>query len=99
MGHRLFDLANLAVNNDFDDDAQDRLLEAYFGAPPEPAQRAALALMRIVSDAREAAWGVVQARIADLEFDFNAYADKHFERLQRAAEDPRLKGWLNAAST
>ncbi len=99
MGHRLFDLANLAVNNAFDDDAQDRLLEAYFGAPPDPAQRAAVSLMRIVSDAREAAWGVLQRLVADLDFDFCAYAEMHFERLQRAAADPRLKGWLNAAST
>ena len=29
-------------------------------SPPEPGRRAALRLMRIVSDAREAAWGVVQ---------------------------------------
>ena len=33
---------------------------AYFGEPPAPWQPAALTLMRIVSDAREAAWGVVQ---------------------------------------
>ena len=60
MGHRLFDLGNLAVNNEFDDDAQERLLEAYFGEPPTPGRRAALRLMMLVSDAREAAWGVVQ---------------------------------------
>ena len=33
MGHRLFDLGNLAVNNGFDERAEERLLSAYFGAP------------------------------------------------------------------
>ena len=34
MGHPLFDLGNLAVNNEFDDPAEERLLETYLGAPP-----------------------------------------------------------------
>lgn len=98
MGHRLFDLGNLAVNNEFDEDAQERLLTAYFGEPPSPGRRAALTLMRIVSDAREAAWGVVQRSISELEFDFDDYADQHFRRLVAAAADPRLQGWLDAAT-
>ena len=32
-----FDLGNLAVNNDFDDGAEERLLTAYFGEPPTTA--------------------------------------------------------------
>jgi thiamine kinase-like enzyme len=98
MGHRLFDLGNLAVNNEFDQDAQERLLAAYFGEPPSPGRRAALALMRIVSDAREAAWGVVQRSISELEFDFDEYSDQHFRRLAQAAADPRLEGWLDGAT-
>lgn len=99
MGHRLFDLANLAVNNEFDDDAERRLLEAYDGEPTASAERhAALKLMKIVSDAREAAWGVVQGLISELDFDFAGYADQHFGRLERAAADPRLQEYMNAAS-
>ena len=30
--------------------------------------------MRILSDAREAAWGIVQAEVSELEFDFDRYA-------------------------
>jgi thiamine kinase-like enzyme len=99
MGHRSFDLGNLAVNNEFDDDAETRLLAAYYGeAPPRASHRAALKLMRIMSDAREAAWGVVQGAISELDFDFAAYAKKHFERLGAAAEDLRLEEWLSAAA-
>jgi thiamine kinase-like enzyme len=98
MGHRMFDLGNLAVNNDFDDAVDERLLAAYFGEPPSLARRAALRLMRMMSDAREAAWGVVQEVISELDFDFAGYAESHFDRLARAASDPRLEEWLDAAA-
>jgi thiamine kinase-like enzyme len=98
MGHRMFDLGNLAVNNEFDAPAEERLLTAYFGEPPDGGRRAALALMKIMSDAREAAWGVIQGVISELDFDFREYADEHFARLQAAAEDPRLQVWIDAAS-
>ncbi len=97
MGHHLFDLGNLAVNNDFDTAAEDRLLTAYFDAPPTGARRAALALMRIMSDAREAAWGVIQSVISELDFDFDGYAAKHFDRLLAKAADPQFDEWLEGA--
>ena len=100
MGHRWFDLGNLAVNNAFDAAAEDRLLSAYFdGAPPTAGRRAALALFKLVSDAREAAWGVVQGVLSELDFDFGAYANQHFERLWSVAADQRrLQGWLREAA-
>ena len=98
MGHRFFDLGNLAVNNEFDQDAEQRLLEAYCEEPPGGGRSAALKLMRVVSDAREGAWGVVQGLISELDFDFAGYAAEHFERMERAAADPRFEEWLNAAA-
>jgi thiamine kinase-like enzyme len=98
MGHRYFDLGNLAVNNGFDEEAERRLLEGYFGQPVTFGRLATLRLFRIVSDAREGAWGVVQNLISELDFDFTAYAGEHFERLEQAARDPRLEEYLNAAT-
>ncbi len=98
MGHPCFDLGNLSVNNDFNDADDQRLLSAYHGEPPSDGHRATLALMRILSDAREAAWGVVQAELSELDFDFDRYARTHFERLQAAIEQPQLQEWLAAAS-
>lgn len=98
MGHPGFDLGNLSVNNDFSEADDERLLSAYYREPPTDARRAMLALMRILSDAREAAWGVVQAEISELDFDFDRYARTHFERLEAAAEEPLLREWLAAAS-
>jgi thiamine kinase-like enzyme len=98
MGNRYFDLGNLSVNNGFDADDDERLLLAYLGATPGPAQRARLALMRIVSDAREAAWGVAQIVLSELDVDFAGYAETHFKRLGAALADSRLEEWLHAAS-
>ena len=97
MGDPRFDLGNLSVNNDFDEDDDDRLLRAYTGAPPSARMRAALKLMRVLSDAREGAWGVVQGVISELEFDFARYAREHFDRLTAAVCRPDFEEWLAAA--
>ena len=98
MGDPWFDLGNLSVNNDFDEADDERLLRAYGGGAPARAQRARLKLMRLMSDIREAAWGVVQARVSDLDFDFSGYAERHFERLREAAGGGELAAWLAAAA-
>jgi thiamine kinase-like enzyme len=94
MGHPYFDLGNLSINNGFEEATDERLLTAYHGEPPTPGKRAMLSLMRLLSDAREAAWGVVQASVSELDFDFEGYAGRHFERLLRAAARPAYGEWL-----
>jgi thiamine kinase-like enzyme len=97
MGDRWFDLGNFAVNNELEDDQEDQLLEAYFGEPPDDRKRATLKLFRFMSDFREGMWGVVQAGVSELDFDFRDYAQKHFDRLEKARTDPRFKGWIEEA--
>jgi thiamine kinase-like enzyme len=96
MGNPCFDLGNLAVNNEFDDDTERQLLCAYDGAEPSPRRHATLKLMRLMSDVREAAWGVMQARVSDLDFDFSGYAQRHFARLDAAVEEGHVGAWLAA---
>jgi len=80
MGDRFFDLANLSVNHEFEAAEDEVLLDAYFD--DACAERlASLAMMKFMSDFREAMWGVLQSRISELDFDFNGYAAKHFDRL------------------
>jgi thiamine kinase-like enzyme len=87
MGDRFFDLANFSINHELDDDASRAFLEAYFGElRGEDVE--ALTLMRFMSDFREAMWGVVQSAVSELDFDFEAYAAEHFDRLERTAEGP-----------
>ena len=97
MGDRWFDLGNFAVNNEFGDDHEEQLLEAYFGEAPDERRRATLKLFRFMSDFREAMWGVVQDGVSELDFDFRDYAQKHFDRLERARGDSRFEGWIEAA--
>ena len=97
MGDRWFDLGNFAVNNEFDDDQETQLLEAYFGEPPDERRRATLKLFRFMSDFRETMWGVVQTGVSELDFDFRDYAQKHFDRLEKAGSDPRFEDWIEAA--
>ena len=97
MGDRWFDLGNFAVNNEFDDDQEAKLLEAYFGEPPDERLIATLKLFRFMSDFREAMWGVVQRGVSELDFDYGEYTQKHFDRLEEARRDPRFDGWIEAA--
>ena len=61
MGHPWFDLGNLSVNNDFLETTDNRLLAGLPGRGSLEAQAATLKLMRVISDVREGAWGVMQA--------------------------------------
>jgi thiamine kinase-like enzyme len=97
MGDPRFDLGNLSINSDFDEAADERLLAAYHGRAPSEGERAALKLMRVLSDAREGAWGVVQAEISELDFDFAGYGEEHFERLLAAVGEPSFEEWLALA--
>jgi aminoglycoside phosphotransferase (APT) family kinase protein len=89
MGDAAFDLANFAVNNGLDEAGDRRLLDAHGGADPE-----VHVLLRYMSDFREAMWGVVQHAVSELDFDFAAYADEHFARLERTAGEPRFRAAL-----
>mgnify|MGYP001551460010 CR=1 FL=1 len=97
MGNRWFDLGNFAVNNELGPAEEEAFLTAYLGAPPSPSDLAALRLMRLMSDFREAMWGVLQTAISDLDFDFAAYAKKHFDRLLAAADAPGFEALLEDA--
>jgi len=97
MGDPFFDLGNLSVNNEFDDALDHALLERYFGEATPP-RVARLKLMRIVSDFREAMWGVIQQGISSLDIDYVEYANQHFERCLTQVRDGRYDDWLRTAA-
>ncbi len=74
-----FDLANLSVNNGLGHDRDESLLSYYQGSSSEETL-ALLRLMKLVSELREAMWGVVQTAISALDVDFVAYARERGER-------------------
>ncbi len=97
MGDPFFDLGNFSVNHDLGPDEDQILLEAYEGEV-RPPRLARLTLMRIVSDFREAMWGVLQQGISSLDVDFVAYADEHFERLLGNASGSAFEEHLREAA-
>ena len=95
MGDPFFDLANFSVNHGLEPSERVALLDAYAGAARAD-DLAALDLMRFMSDFREAMWGVVQSVVSELDFDFDAYAAEHFERIARTEAEPGFRAALAA---
>ena len=93
MGDIFFDLGNFAVQHEFNGEQDEILLRAYFGKPTD-SQRAHLKLMKIMSDLREAMWGVVQAGVSKLDFDYVGYAEKYFGRFEASVNANEYQRWL-----
>jgi thiamine kinase-like enzyme len=98
MGDRFFDLGNFSINHELTPDADALLLGAYDGGGVRIDRLARLTLMRIVSDFREAMWGVLQQGISTLDVDFVAYAAEHFDRLLGNASTPAFDRALREAA-
>jgi thiamine kinase-like enzyme len=90
MGDPFFDLGNFSINHELTPDEDEILLGAYDGAI-RAGRLARLTLMRVVSDFREAMWGVLQQGVSTLDVDFVAYAAASFDRLLANAEEPRFE--------
>ncbi len=95
MGDPFFDLGNFSINHELTPDEDEILLGAYDGTLRAD-RLARLTLMRVVSDFREAMWGVLQQGISTLDVDFVAYATTSFDRLLGNAATPRFDAALRA---
>jgi thiamine kinase-like enzyme len=98
MGDPFFDLGNFSINHELTADEDEILLRAYDGTV-RPDRLARLTLMRVVSDFREAMWGVLQQGVSTLDVDFVAYASGSFARLLRNAGSPRFEDALQKVTT
>jgi len=98
LGDPFFDLGNFSINHELTPDEDRHLLNAYDGGAVAPSRLARLTLMRVVSDFREAMWGVLQQGISQLDVDFVAYAGEHFDRLIANASTPAFERALREAA-
>jgi thiamine kinase-like enzyme len=80
----LFDLANIASNNEFSGDLETALLAAYLGASPEAAYTRRFAAMKCASLLRETLWSMVSEIHSTIDFDFGAYSAENLARFERA---------------
>jgi thiamine kinase-like enzyme len=93
MGDVFFDLANFSNNHELSEHEDEFLLDCYFGHVSSQSI-AHMNIMKIMSDFREAMWGLIQVRFSDLDFDFLGYANQHFLRLLERALNPNWESWL-----
>ena len=93
MGDPFFDLGNFSINHELTPDEDEVLLAAYDGTVRRD-RLARLTLMRIVSDFREAMWGVLQQGVSTLDVDFVMYAASSFDRLLGNASAQRFEDAL-----
>jgi thiamine kinase-like enzyme len=73
MGDPFFDLASFSINHVLSPSADESLLTDYFGYC-DAERIAVLELMKLVSELREAMWGVAQLTLSTLDIDFAAYS-------------------------
>ena len=98
MGDAFFDLANFSDHHNFSDEQDRYMLTCYFDGPINPYHWAHLKIMKIMSDLREATWGLVQIGISKLDFDFREYADKFFGRAMDSIHNPQWNEYLKEVS-
>ena len=84
FGTAMFDLANLASNNSFEEKDELSLLENYFECAPTDATSRAFYAMKSASALREGLWGLVSAQHLNAPgVDYAAYAAEYLRRFER----------------
>ncbi|WP_267550554.1 choline/ethanolamine kinase family protein [Rhizobium rhizogenes] len=80
----LFDLGGLASNNEFSEQQEVAMLEAYFEAPVSDDLRRRYQAMKCASLLRETMWSMVSEIHSDIEFDYSSYTAENLRRFESA---------------
>jgi len=80
----LFDLGGLASNNEFSEQAERAMLEAYYQAPLNPDLWRRYRAMKCASLLREMLWSMVSEIHSTIDFDYAAYTAENRARFERA---------------
>jgi len=78
----LFDLSNLASNNELNDVQERAMLEQYFGSSPDHAKLSSYHAMKCASLLRETMWSMVSELYSRVEMDFANYTQKNLARFE-----------------
>jgi len=87
----LFDLSNLASNNELDEDQEQAMLESYFGRAANRETRASYDAMKCASLLRETLWSMVSELYSRVDMDFADYTQKNLQRFEAAYTDYRRR--------
>ena len=80
----LFDLANLASNNELGEEQEQAMLESYFGMAANRETLASYHAMKCASLLRETLWSMVSELYSRLDMDFADYTQKNLQRFESA---------------
>ena len=83
FGTAMFDLANIAAANSFDENLESQMLMQYFGRAPDLATLRAYYAMKVSAALREAMWGMVsELHLNAPGVDYVAYASEYLGRFE-----------------
>jgi thiamine kinase-like enzyme len=99
MNDPLWDLGDLAVEGEFAPAQEEEMLKAYFGRPPEAAERARVVAYKAMCDLLWTLWGLIQHANRNPADDFWAYAVNRFDRCRRLMASEGFAGHLAAVRT
>ncbi len=92
FGTAMFDLANIASNNQFGEEAERELLMRYFERIPDEALLRSFYAMKTASALREAVWGMVsEIHLNAPGVDYVAYAREYLSRYENVLADYNSK--------
>ncbi len=78
----LFDLSNLASNNELEAEQEQQMLEQYFGSESNATRLASYHAMKCASLLRETMWSMVSELYSRVEMDFAEYTVKNLQRFE-----------------
>jgi thiamine kinase-like enzyme len=84
FGAPLFDLANLASNNELPEACERSMLEIYFETAVTPDLWRQFRALRSLSHLREAMWSLVSELHSSIDFDFVTYSDENIAAFESA---------------
>jgi thiamine kinase-like enzyme len=91
MNDPMWDLADLAVEGNFDAAQENELILAYFNGEPTPFQRGRIVIYKAMCDLLWTLWGLIQLASDNPAADFRAYADERFGRCRALMQTPEFK--------
>jgi thiamine kinase-like enzyme len=89
-----FELGNLSVEMEYDDEQINNLVKFYYGQINENIL-SRIYLQGIVSDIGWSLWSYVQVENSKLDYDFESYANNRLERGINKMESKEYKLWIN----
>ncbi|MES2667091.1 MAG: phosphotransferase family protein [Pseudomonadota bacterium] len=98
MNDPLWDLGDLSVEAQFEQDQDEAMLTAYFDGEPRPADRGRVMIYKAMCDLLWTLWGLIQLADANPADDFRAYADTRFARCKALMATPDFARHLAAVA-